>query len=155
MFPAPWQVPWGPRSLRVTPKSRLTSPGSCSGGTVVALLRLVALFPLALLRSALGRFLGRWYFMYQRSSLGAVDRADDVPALWQVILEYPLGLPPNSRLASPPAFALIAQSSRLCGRWFLTQWRYPPRSRPVVSPAVALNRTLLANRFPSRLPTAG
>ena len=63
----------------------------------VALLRPVAPFTLALLRGALGRFLGRWYFTYQRSSPGAVDRADDVPALWQVILEYPSGSPPNSR----------------------------------------------------------
>ena len=32
MFPALWQVPWGSRSLWVTPKSRLNPQGSCSGG---------------------------------------------------------------------------------------------------------------------------
>ena len=41
--------------------------------------------------SALGRFLGRWYFTYQRSSPGAVDRANDVPALFgKVILKIPV-----------------------------------------------------------------
>ena len=37
------------------------------------------LLTLALLRSALGQFLGRWYVTYQRSSSGAIDRADGVP----------------------------------------------------------------------------
>ena len=66
-------------------------------GAFVTLRRPVAPFTLALLRSALGRFLGGWYFTYQHSSPGAVDRVDDVPALWQVILEYPSGSPPKSR----------------------------------------------------------
>ena len=34
---------------------------------LLALLRPVVLYTLTLLRSALGRFLGRWYFTYQRS----------------------------------------------------------------------------------------
>ena len=49
MFPALWQVPWGSRSLCVSPKSRLTSPGSCSGGAVLALVRPVVYNTLALL----------------------------------------------------------------------------------------------------------
>ena len=47
--------------------------------TLPAFLRPVAPFTLlALLCSVLGRFLGRWYFRYQRSSRGAVDRVDEV-----------------------------------------------------------------------------
>ena len=61
---------------------------------------------------------------YTSSPPDAVDRADDVPDLWQVVLEYPSGSPPNSRLASPPAFALVAQSLSLCDRWLLTHWRF-------------------------------
>ena len=134
---------------------RPTSRGCSSDDALIVLLRPVAPSTLALLRSALGRFLGRWHFTYQRSSPGAVDGADVVPALWQVILKYPSGSSPNYILASPPAFALVAHSSRLCGRWFLTHWRYPQRSRLVVSPAVALYSALLANRLPRPLPTAG
>ena len=48
MFPALWQVPWGSRSLRVTPESRLTSLGSCSGRAVFPLVRPVAPYTLAL-----------------------------------------------------------------------------------------------------------
>ena len=88
-----------------------------SDGTLVALLHPVALFTLALLFSALDRYLGRWYFTYQRSSPGAVDRTDDDPALFgPVVFEYPFGSPLNSRLAPPSAFALVAQSLRSCGR---------------------------------------
>ena len=76
--------------------------------------------PGCILRSALRRFLGRWYSRTSASLLALSTGALMFPALWQVILEYPSGSPPNSRLASPPAFALVAQSSRLCGRWFLT-----------------------------------
>ena len=43
----------------------------------------MASITLALLRSALGRFLGRWYWTYWRSP-GAVGRVDDVSALCQV-----------------------------------------------------------------------
>ena len=50
----------------------------------------MVLYTLALLRSALGRLLHPWYLMYQRYP-GAVDQADDIPALWQVIV----GLPSN------------------------------------------------------------
>ena len=85
-------------------------------------MRPVVPYTLALLRSALGRSFDRWYFTYQRSSSGAVNRADGVPALWQVVLEYLSGSPPTSRLASPPAFALVAQVLRLRGRWFFTYW---------------------------------
>ena len=86
----------------------------------------------------------------------AVDRTDGVPAFWQVVLEYPCGSPSNSRLPSPPAFALVAQYSRLCSRWFLTHWRYPQRSRPVVSPAVALfNSALLADGLPPKILPQG
>ena len=100
--------------------------------------------------SALGRSFGRSYFTYQCSSPGAVDLADDGPASRQVRLAYPSGSLPTFRLASPPAFDLVAQSSHLCGRWFLTHWRFfaalsaggVPHSalynsapcRPVVSP---------------------
>ena len=111
---------------------------------------------LALLRSALGRFLGRWHFTYQRSSPGAVDRADDVSALFgQVMLEYPSGSPPNSRLASPSTFALVAQSMRLCSRWSLTHWRYPQRSRPVVSPAVPFTTLSWPSGCLARTSSAG
>ena len=48
MFPAPWQIPEGPRSLRLVPKFRLTSLGSCSGGAVLALVRPVVPYTLAL-----------------------------------------------------------------------------------------------------------
>ena len=69
---------------------------------------------LSLLRSALDRFLGRWYFTYQCSSRGADDRGEDALALfWPAIVEYPSGSPPSSRSSPPLAFALVAQSSRL------------------------------------------
>ena len=48
MFPALWQIPWGSHSLRITPKSRLTSPGSCFGGAVLALVRPVVPYTLTL-----------------------------------------------------------------------------------------------------------
>ena len=48
MFPAPWQVPGGPRSLRLVPKFRLTSLGSYSGGAVLALVWPVVPYTLAL-----------------------------------------------------------------------------------------------------------
>ena len=48
IFPALWQVSWGPRSLRATPKSRLTFPGSWSGGAVLALVRPVVSYTPAL-----------------------------------------------------------------------------------------------------------
>ena len=75
-----------------------------AGCALVALLRPVPPITLALLRSALGRFLGRWYLTYSHSSPGAVDRAGDVPALWQVgtvscSLRVTV-LYPNSRLTS-------------------------------------------------------
>ena len=74
----------------------------------------------ALLRSALGQSHGRWYFAYQRSSPGAVDQADAIPApFWQMILG----------LYVPSAIALVAPASRSCCRWFLTHWHYPQRSR--------------------------
>ena len=76
--------------LRFRPASR----GCSSDGALVALLRPMTHFTLALLRNALGWFLGRRHFTHQRSSLGAVDRAD-VSALWQVVLEYPSRSPPN------------------------------------------------------------
>ena len=48
-------------------------------------------------------------------------------ALWQVPWgSCSLWVTPKSRLT-------FAQSSRLRGRWFLTHWRYPRRSRPTVS----------------------
>ena len=34
---------------------------------------------------------GRWYFTYERLPPGAVDRVDDVPALWQAIFGVPVG----------------------------------------------------------------
>ena len=49
MSPALWQVPWGSRSLRVTPKFRLTSTDSCSGGALLALVRPVVPYTLVLL----------------------------------------------------------------------------------------------------------
>ena len=119
-------------------------------GALVALLRPVAPFTPTLVRSALGRFFGRWYFTYQRFSPGAVDRADYVPALlWQVIVGFPCTpgyLHIQADLFS--VLALVAQSSRLYGRWFLAHWRYSQRSWPVVSPAVALNSTVLAHWLP-------
>ena len=111
-------------------------------------LRPVAPYTLALFRSALCWFLDRWYFTYQRSSPGAADRADDVPAFfWQaIVVWFPFGRPPiPGRPFSP---------SR--DRWFLTHARYPQRSRLAVSPAVAIfNSALLADRLSSQLRPIG
>ena len=106
---------------------------------------------LELLRSALGRFLGQWYFTYQRSSPGAVDRPDDVPALfWQVSAGIPF-----FRVTSKSRQALLGSCSGGAVLALVrpvipyTYWRHPQRSRPVVSPAVALfNSTLLADQLP-------
>ena len=102
--------------------SRLEPPSAVAGGAPCAPLDGGTL---ALLRSALGRFLGRWYFTYQRFSPGAVNRADDIPALfWQVILRFPPGAPPDP--GKPPlAVALVALLSHSFGRCPLTHWRYP------------------------------
>ena len=48
-------------------------PPVTAGCALVALLRPVPPITLALLRNALGRFLGRWYLTYKHSSPGAVD----------------------------------------------------------------------------------
>ena len=62
-------------------------------------------YALALLCSALGRFVGRWYLTYWHSSPDAVDRAVDVPVFWQVSTVsrslWITVLYPNSRLTSP------------------------------------------------------
>ena len=51
-------------------------PGSLVIPALGALLRSVSSHALALLCNALNRWLGRWYFTYQCSAPGAVDRAD-------------------------------------------------------------------------------
>ena len=52
-----------------TSTSKPASLGCCSGiAAVLALLRLMVPHTLALLRSALGRLVHRWYLMYQRCS---------------------------------------------------------------------------------------
>ena len=85
--PAVLQRLWSP--LRLYLHSRLLpSLDCCSGGTLLAFLRPVVPYTLAILRSALGRFLGRWCLTYQCSSPGAVDRADSIPALWKVIVGF-------------------------------------------------------------------
>ena len=129
-------------------------PSKCPGFQVIpdlaALLRSVSPHVLTLLRNALDRCLGRRYFTYQCSSPGGFDRADDVLALfWQVF--WGDGNP-KSRLEPPSIATLIVLSSRFCGQWFLRLWRYPQRSRLVVSPAVALFKSaLLADRLPPPL----
>ena len=117
----------------------------------------MARFTLALLRSALGRFLGRWYFTCQCSFPGAVDRVDVVPCS----LAGTMGLlfTPSYRQVQadlPSALALVAQSSRLWGWWFLTHWRFSQRSRSVVSPAVrSTTLSLPTGCLPRFLPQGG
>ena len=80
-------------------------------------------YTLALLRSALHRFLSRWYFTYQRSSLGAVDQDDNIPALWQVIVRFKPIWTIFTLRSSPSAIALVALPSRSFGQLYLTHSR--------------------------------
>ena len=117
----------------------------------------MAPFTLALLRSALGRFFGRWYFTCQCSFPGAVDQVDDVPCSLAGTVGF-LFTPSYRQIQAdlPSALALVPQSSRLCDRWFLTHRRFPQRSRSVVSPAVRSTVVSLPTGcLPSFLPQGG
>ena len=131
------------------------SRGCSSDDALDALLRPLVPYTLALLCSALGWFLGRWYFIYQRSPSGAVDRVDDVPAFWQMILEYPFGSPPNSRQTFL-RLLLWSHSPRACAAGgSLHTCASSQRSRPVVSSTVRSTTLSLLTSSLARAPTAG
>ena len=93
-------------------QSRLAFLGFYSGGALLAHLQTVVPYTLVLLRSALRRFLGRWYLTYQRAPLVAVDQSDDVPALRQVIVGFPFTLGHLHIQASLPRLLLWWHSPR-------------------------------------------
>ena len=114
----------GPRCLGLPSELPPKSPGFLAIPDLAALLRSVSPHALALLCRALNRCLGRWYFTYQRSSPDAVDRIDDIPPLFQVVVGFPFGLPP---IPGKPLLAvtLVALLLRSFGRYLLTHSHYP------------------------------
>ena len=109
------------------------------GCALVALLRPVPPITLALLRSALGRFLGRWYLTYSHSSPGgAVDQAGKIPSFWQVnTISRSLRISvlyPNSRLTSPGSCSGYEVLELVRPVVPYTLALSSKRSRPVVSP---------------------
>ena len=83
-----------------------------------------------------------------RARPDAVDRADDVHTLWQVIVRFPFTLSHLHIQASLPRLSLWWRSHRASSAGgSLHTGDSPQRSRPVVSPAVAL-----FNRAPRSRP---
>ena len=107
-------------------------------------------YTLALLCSAIGRFLGLWYFTYQRSSYGAVDRADDIFALWQLIVGFPsLGPPYIQAIAF---YGCCSDGAVLAPLWTVVSYTLSVAVSAGVSPAVALfNSAILADRLSPQL----